>query len=318
MKLIDQTPLQDEKGEIGILECVQGTLRYGFNWYPELEAQKFALSLLKRGLGKGYTVIRNTTLGASGITIPLAIVGPAGIYVAYVTHLRGQYQAKGDSWGTLSGQSLKPASVNLLTRTERLGRALQAFIERQGVKLPKPVEPVLLTTNPGMHVQSLRPIVRVVMVDALERWAASLGSAAPVYTLESAHELADRIVNPRPPKKEGEAEAVAPSPESAPEMRAMQDEGEPELSRAGAIFRAADEAEAFNPDDLGFAFEEGSPLEVPPELIETSPAVPVPAGGGAPQRYLGMTVQQLLLLGGMAVVELCVLIGFAILLTLNS
>ena len=109
MKLIDQTPLQDEKGEIGILERVQGTLRYGFNWYPELEAQKFALSLLKRGLGKGYTVIRNTTLGASGITIPLAIVGPAGIYVAYVTHLRGQAgerQVEGAKAGLTANQGL--------------------------------------------------------------------------------------------------------------------------------------------------------------------------------------------------------------------
>ena len=50
MKLIDQTPLQDEKGEIGIIQRVQGTLKYGLNWYPELEAQKLALSLLERGL----------------------------------------------------------------------------------------------------------------------------------------------------------------------------------------------------------------------------------------------------------------------------
>ena len=119
MKLIDQTPLQNENGEIGILQRVQGTLKYGLSWYPELEAQKFALGLLERGLGKGYTIIRNTALGASGIVIPLAIVGPAGIFAVYVTHLRGQYQAKGDSWGTLSGQSFKPASVNLLTRTEQ-------------------------------------------------------------------------------------------------------------------------------------------------------------------------------------------------------
>ncbi len=95
MKLIDQTPLQDEKGEIGIIQRIQGTLKYGLSWYPELEAQKYALGMLERGLAKGYTVIRNITLGASGIVIPLAIVGPAGIFVAYVTHLRGQYQAKG-------------------------------------------------------------------------------------------------------------------------------------------------------------------------------------------------------------------------------
>ena len=35
MKLIDQTPLLDEKGEIGIIQRIQGTLEYGLNWYPE-------------------------------------------------------------------------------------------------------------------------------------------------------------------------------------------------------------------------------------------------------------------------------------------
>ena len=318
MKLIDQTPLQDEKCNIGIIQRVQWTLKFGLNWYPELEAQKYALGLLERGLGKGYTVIRNTTLGASGIVIPLVIVGTVGIFVAYVTHLRGQYQAKGDSWGTLSGQSFKPAAVNLLTRTERLARALQAFIERQGVKLPKPVEPVLLTANPGMHVQSLRPIVRVVMVDALERWAASLSKAAPAYTVESAYELADRIVNPRPPKKISEADIIPPPPAVESAMQAAQDEAEPKLSRAGAIFRAADEAATFDPADLGFAFEEGAALEVPPGLIETSPAVPVSTQRSAKKRYFGMTLPQLALLGGMFLVEICVLIGFTIILYLNS
>ena len=318
MKLIDQTPLQDENGEIGIIQRIQGTLQFGFSWYPELEAQKFALALLERGLGKGYTVIRNQTLGASGITIPLAIVGPAGIYAAYVTHLRGTYQAKGDSWGTISGDSFKPATVNLLTRTERLARALQAFIERQGVKLPHPVQPVLLAANPGMHIQSLRSIVKVVMVDAIEPWAAKLGEAAPVFTIESAYELADRIVNPRPPKKadEPEADASAPVPGKESEAQTAQNEVAPELSRAGAIFRAADEAESFNPVDLEFAFEEDSGLEVPPELVETNPALPLPTKNGT-KRYFGMSVRQLALLVGMFLVEICVLVSFAIILYLN-
>jgi hypothetical protein len=316
MKLIDRTPLQDENSNIGIIQRVHGTLKYGLSWYPELEAQKFALALLERGLAKGYTVIRNHTLGASGITVPLAIVGPGGIFAAYVTHLRGTYQAKGDSWGTVSGETFKPVPINLLTRTARLARALQAFIERQGVKLPQDVEPVLLTANPGMHVQSLRPIVRVVMVDALERWAVSLSNAAPVFTVEAAYELADRIINPRPPKKDDEPEAAAPS--QKPDAQVKQDDEEPELSRAGAIFHAADEAGEFDPSDLGFAFDEDSGIEVPPELIEPNPAVPLSEGTNAKKRYLGMSLPQLALLAGMALVEICVLVGFAIILYLNS
>lgn len=310
MKLIDQTPLQDENGEIGIVQRLQGTLKYGFDWYPELEAQKSVLAHLSRVLGKGFTVIRNHTLGASGITIPLVLVGPAGIYAAHVTNLRGTYQARGESWGQVFGVSFKPARTNLMTRTQLLARALQAFIERQGVKLPKPVEPVILAANPGLHIESLQPAVRIVLVDALERWAASLESAAPVFTLETAHELADRIINPRPPKKEEQAVAAAKADEESQE--------ETELSRAGAIFRAADEASPFDPAELGFAFEEGEGLEIPPELVESSPAVPLSSKAGAKKRTLGMTTPQLVLLVGMILFEVCLLVGLAVSIFFNS
>jgi disulfide bond formation protein DsbB len=304
MKLIDQTPLQNEQGEIGLIQRLQGTLKYGFEWYPEQEAQKVVIAHLTRILGKGYTAIRNQTLGASGITVPLALVGPAGIYAIHVTNLHGTYQAKADSWGQIFGVNFQPARVNILIRTRLLARALQAFIERQGVKLPKPVEPVILAANPGLHVESMQPIVRVVMVDALERWGASVETAAPIFTLETSYELADRIVNPRPAKKEETPEAAALAPANSEE--------EVELSRDG------DEAEPFNPASLDFAFEEEEGLEVPPELVESSPAIPIPSKGDEKRRMLGMSMPQLALLGGMILVEICVLVGFAIVIFLNS
>lgn len=310
MKLIDQTPLIDENGEIGIVPRVQGSLKYGFDWYPELEAQKKVLAHLSRILGRGYTVIRNQTLGASGITIPLAIVGPAGIYAAQVTHLQGTYQAKGEGWGQMFGLNYRPARVNLMTRTQLFARALQAFIERQGVKLPKPVEPVILAANPGLHIESIQPAVRIILVDALERWAASLEGAAPVFTLETAHELADRIVNPRPAKKEERPEAIAKAQERSRE--------ETEQSRARAIFHAAEEARPFDPAELAFAFEEDESLEVPPELVESSPAVPLAGRTGAKKRFLGMNTRQLALLGGMILFEVCLMISLALSIFLNS
>jgi hypothetical protein len=141
------------------------------------------------------------------------------------------------------------------------------------------------------------------MVDALERWGASLETAAPIFTLETAYELADRIVNPRPAKKEQKPEAAPASAES---------EEQQELSRA------TDEAKPFDPASLDFAFEEGEGSEVPPELVESSPAIPIPSKGDEKKRRLGMTMPQLALLGGMILVEICVLIGFAVVIFLNS
>lgn len=294
MKLIDQTPLQDENGQISFVQRIQGTLKYGFDWYPELEAQKAVLAHLSRVLGKGFTVIRNQTLGASGITIPLILVGQSGIYVAHVTQLLGTYQARRDEWGQVFGVNYKPARVNLITRSQLFARALQAYIERQDVKLPKPVEPVILAANPAFHVESIQPAVRIILVDALERWAASLEAAAPVFTLETAYELADRIVNPRSPKHDEPVENVVEAPEQSREV------------------------ESFDTSEIEFAFEEDENRGASPESIETSPAIPLSSRAGTKKRFLGMTTQQLALLGGMVLFEICLLAGLALSIFLNS
>jgi hypothetical protein len=166
---------------------------------------------------------------------------------------------------------------------------------------------VILAANPGLHIESLQPIVRVILLDALERWAASLESAAPVFTLETAYELADRIVNPRPPKKEEQSEA-----DTKPPVGAKEETG---ASRADAVPRAAGEAKPFDPTELEFAFEEGGNLEVPPGLVEPNPAIHIPAK--AKKRILGMTPSQLALLGGMALIEVCLLAGLALIILLN-
>ena len=63
MKIIDKTPLLDEKGELGIMQRVQGMLKFGFGWPNELEAQKAIITFFDRQLEKGYTLIRNMTSG---------------------------------------------------------------------------------------------------------------------------------------------------------------------------------------------------------------------------------------------------------------
>ncbi|GAB4417769.1 MAG: hypothetical protein Kow002_04320 [Anaerolineales bacterium] len=315
MKIIDKTPLQDENGNIGFVQRFQGALKYGPNWYAELEGQKRIIARLMRTLEgeKGYALIRNYTLGASGIVVPITLVGPAGIFVAHVTTLRGDYTAKGDLWGTNQNGRLVPASVNLLTRTERLARALQAFIERQGIKLPVSIQPVVLAADPGLHVDSSRPLVRVVQSDAIDRWAASIVQAAPQLTREAAHELTDRILNPRPAKSQQQA----PLPEARPDVQKEPREDDLHPSRASAIFNSEEDTSALDASDLGFSFDENATEpDIPPKLRESSPAQPLPKKA-TPRRILGMTVSQLAILGGMFIVWVCVMLIFAFIIFSN-
>ena len=310
MKIIDKTPLLNEKGELGLLQQVQGMFKFGFNWPNELAAQKAIITFFEHNLEKGYTLIRNITLGASGIMVPLILLGPTGIYVIHVTYLRGRYEVRGNEWNEASGEGYKPASINLIQRTTRMANAVKAFIERQGVKLPVSIEPVLIAGDPGLHIESVRPAIKVLMIDGIRSFVSGVVNGKPVLRIEAVHEFTERIINPRSPKKEARAS-------TAPERQAITDQKtqppSQEVSRARAIFDAAEETAPFNPADFDFAMlnEEPTTEALTPSMQESSLAQPLPPPTPSTKRLLGMTRLQLMIVAALAVAFLCLLAGFA-------
>lgn len=311
MKIIDKTPLLNEKGDLALVQRVQGMLQFGFNWPNELQAQKAIIAFFDRQLEKGYTLIRNYTLGQSGIMVPIILLGPTGIYVIHITYLRGRYEARGDTWNEESGEGYKPAPVNLIQRTMRMAKALKAFIERQGLKLPVNIESVLIAGDPGLHIESVRPAIKVMMIDGIKSFVANLASGVPVLSTEQAFEFTERILNPRSPKREAAAHPSAP--ESGSDWE--QEPSPQEVSRARAIFNASEEAKPFNPADFDFAMDDNEPsIEVTPSapsLRESSPAQPLSRLKPRAKRTLGMTRIQLAILAALGLALLCILAGFA-------
>ncbi len=310
MKIIDKTPFQNEKGEITLMQRLQGTLQHGLSWYTELEAQKAVIAQLDLVLEKGFTLIRNLTLANSQIVEPLILIGPPGVFVIMVTPLTGFYEAKGDQWNVVTGGRAAPAPVNLMYRVGRLARALQVYINRQGVIMPTLVEPILVASSPAMHIDSLRPTVRVVMSDAIRQFAASLLQSRAVLRAEQVYDLADRIITPR--------KEAAPQPEAEPETPAAAEGAAAPAqtpARARAIFHAAEELKPFDPADLSFAFDENAAAEVPANLRETSPSQRLPRVSGSRR---GFSPRQWILLGGMTLVECLVLAGFGYLIISSS
>lgn len=309
MRIIDKTPLQDENGNINIIARIQGTLKYGLNWFAELEAQKTVIAQLDRSLEKGFVLIRNFTLPNSEIVIPLVLIGTSGVSVIFVTPVKGHFEAKGDQWNTITstGSSL-PARRNLVDLIDKLARAFHKYLESQKIHLPVPVDPVLIASDPGAQIESVRPNVRVLRSDAINQFAGSLLQARPILRTNSIYDLANRILDPKSPE-----ELLLMSPVNLDEKPA---------SRAQAIFNAADESVQFNPDELEFAFEDGSETGTPanPSIVEPNPARPLPRPKPAPQKkkFLGMTGTQAVLLAGMLVFECCIIAGFGIFLFINQ
>ena len=313
MKIIDKTPLVDENGKLSLTQRVQGMLQYGFNWPRELEAQSAIIKYFDRQLEKGYTLIRNLTLGQSGIVIPMILLGPTGIYVIEVSHLKGRYEARGDTWNVESGDRYAPAPVNLIQRTMRMTRALQAFIERQGVRIPVTIDPVLIAGDPGLHIESVRPAIKVMMIDGIKAFVNGLVNGSPVLSNLQLNDFVDHILNPRP-----KLDMSAPPPVSQPEPEPraaweemygwneeQQQQAEP--SQARAAFDASEEAQPFNPSGFDFstAEQEAHVEDIPPVPRESEPV-----GQPKPGMILGMLPWQLAVLAGLALTLFCILAIF--------
>ncbi len=172
MQILDKSPLLSEDGSISFVNRIRGTLQYGRSWFSDMQAQEEALRALST-LDNRYTLLRNLTLPEAGVPIPLILVGPAGLWVMYVSSLRGVYRAKGDSWMRMDGGHFRPVNPNLVRRAQLLARALQVYLERQGVQPPE-ISTALIFTDPAQHVDVLNPAVRIVLSDALDRFVLTI------------------------------------------------------------------------------------------------------------------------------------------------
>jgi hypothetical protein len=224
MKIIDQTPFYDEKGEINLVDRGKALMKYGAGWFKEIEGQKAIITVLDTILDKKFTLLRNITPPGLDTMIPFILVGPTGVFVMSVTALAGTYRARGDQWGTITGSTFKPEKPNMLTRTDRMARAVQVFLKRQGYSELENVESILLCSDPATHIDSMRPIIRVIMRDALERFAVSIAQGRVIFSQETVFDIVNRIQHPPAPEQ--------PKP-AVPEAQVEEDEPFPVENEMG-------------------------------------------------------------------------------------
>jgi hypothetical protein len=297
MKIVDQTPFYKENGELSVLDRGKAILQFGPGWFKEIEAQKSVTAVLKKNLDKNYTLLCNVIPPGLEARIPLILVGPTGVYVMTVTPKIGMFRARGDQWGLVSGNTTRPENPNLLTLTEKMSRAIQVYLQRQGFADVSNVEAALLCSDPATTVDTMRPIIRVIMRDSLERFAASVMQARIVLNPESAFDIVNRLLNPPPPPTAKPAETAAP--EATPSSSAQPvDPYVPSFAMPGSVSVPGLVAE---PVSTGTG--------VLPQVA--------PSAAPRPRSRRGLTTKQITLLVGMAVIWLIIIVAIIILIAMN-
>ncbi|MDX1437104.1 MAG: hypothetical protein R3335_09850 [Anaerolineales bacterium] len=197
----DFSTFLDDKGEVPLTERMRATIKYGSNWYTDIQSQELVIDRLQSALDDDFILLRNFHLPGLEVPIPVTLVGPSGIQVIYTSSVKGIYQAKGELWLAMGSgaRRFREAKPNLINRCILLAQAVSRHLERFDYGSTS-VDAVNVFTDPGIHVDTKKPATRIVMIDALDRYIAKLSTEASVLSVETVQKVVDVLVNPPAPE----------------------------------------------------------------------------------------------------------------------
>jgi hypothetical protein len=207
MKVLDYSPIPFDGGKLSFQDRIKGTFQLGFTWISEMKSQEVLIAHLNRVLDKQFTLLRNVPLPDGGVTIPLILLGPHGVTVIYNSPLRGIYRAQGDSWEIMDNRmrNFKPTKPNLIRRTLLMAQAFENFLKKREYEFA--TNGILVFTDPGIHVNTMRSEVRIILMDAIERFGTGFLQAEQVMTIENVRAIINTIETALQPEEEPDESA---------------------------------------------------------------------------------------------------------------
>jgi hypothetical protein len=132
-------------------------------------AENALIARFVKGLDNRFVMLHKIQLEKDGGVFPPILIGPAGLIILYVSHAKGFFRAKDESWWEMnkSTQKYGPARPNLIKQTKDYAQKLAAILEANGKSHPE-ILPMLIFANPGANVETSNPGVRIVRMDGIE------------------------------------------------------------------------------------------------------------------------------------------------------
>ena len=167
------------------------------------QIQQMILTRFLRSLDNRFTMVYNFTPEGQLKPIPFILVGPSGVAVINLNMDKGIYRAKEENWLELNKTTRKygMARVNLIKQSQTLAQMVSGFLTQKG-QAASEVTPILLFADPGVHIDSNRPAIRLVLADGLDRLMASFLQANEVLNsmeVKAICDVFDNIAHPIAP-----------------------------------------------------------------------------------------------------------------------
>ncbi|MBW8010679.1 MAG: hypothetical protein FVQ83_05465 [Chloroflexi bacterium] len=184
----------DGKGFAGLMDQINNLLG---GESTTSKSQDIIIEHLNKVLDNSYSLLLNYPLPHLDVEIPMILVGPSGMRVLYPFGQRGIYRAKEDAWFEMNDRKRKfePGKENLVALTSNLAQAVHKYMENNGVNLLE-IEPIMMFSDPGSHIDTARPVVRIVPNDAIEKFASSLLQIPAALSNEDIYSITALITRP--------------------------------------------------------------------------------------------------------------------------
>ena len=246
MKRIECSPFRDEQGQISLEQRVRGTFKHGLSWYGEMQAIDIAARKLEKVLGKEHIGLTSVTIPGTDVTVPLLVLSPQGARAFLPTPIQGVFRAKDDEWLKFGGGTSRrftEAKPNLQWNVLEMAHTVLNYLRQKGFAIPE-VEAILIFTNPRTHVETSNTPARIVLADAIDRFAANMLQFQPIMDQDDIGDLVQAITNPIEAQAEADSE---PEPSPQARLRPMRPIDLPEPSRIDSESLIQGEASALSP-----------------------------------------------------------------------
>lgn len=196
MKLIDYAKKQEQPGLMNKIDtALEDLMTYGFAGDVDKKAQETVIQLFSRSLDHEYTLLQMVPLVPGKPAIPLILVGPPGIFVIHVSGAEGIFRAREESLSVMHRQTreYRPAKRNYLIEALGLSADVKEFMNQSHQLLLEPT-PLLIFGQPGAHIESNQPAVRILRVDAVDRFLSGLQQSQPLLDAIEIRKLVEIMV----------------------------------------------------------------------------------------------------------------------------
>ncbi|NJD57775.1 MAG: NERD domain-containing protein [Anaerolineae bacterium] len=192
MKLIEPTQKPSDKDFTGkLVGQIKGFFQSG---KIDEQAEAAVVARFMRGVDNRFIMLHHLELEARGVRFPTILVGPAGMFVLNISPVQGFFRAKDESWWELNKTTHRfgPGRPNLIKQSREYAQKLGEILEKLGKSHPA-ITPILIFANPGVHIETSNPGIRMVLMDGVDSLIDSMFNSQEVLNPTEINYLTDAL-----------------------------------------------------------------------------------------------------------------------------